>query len=352
MTDKGRYTAEDFIRYHKNEMSEAEKHALERAALEDSFLAEALEGYAVQPAETDFLTVRKQAEINRENVVPITREKDKRFAFGKVAALLICIIGLSLVFYLVNKKEEPVSIADNKIELVKSKAVTESPQSISPATAEADQPNANIKLPQRKSDKPVNELRPEPSAVASAPPVQLEPGVSDDAIAKANEALISPAERKAQGMISTREDDVKKDASKSFLAEESNSKPNTELQTVTVGALGMRQNPRAADGRPVNTDNALSGKVSGITIKQAEESAFKRLQYYLNTEAKKLKAFDPFLQGNIRLIFDTDEKGGAINVIIDYEKCEGCSEDAIELLKAAPMKLAPNLKAQKVEIDF
>ena len=40
------YTAEDFERYYSGQMSEAEMHALEKSALEDPFLADALEGYS------------------------------------------------------------------------------------------------------------------------------------------------------------------------------------------------------------------------------------------------------------------------------------------------------------------
>src|SRR6476660_2605716 len=44
--NKKEYNSNDFSRYYRNEMTEAERHALERAALEDPFLADALDGYA------------------------------------------------------------------------------------------------------------------------------------------------------------------------------------------------------------------------------------------------------------------------------------------------------------------
>ena len=40
------YTAADFERYYSGQMSDAEMHALEKSALEDPFLADALEGYS------------------------------------------------------------------------------------------------------------------------------------------------------------------------------------------------------------------------------------------------------------------------------------------------------------------
>jgi len=41
-----KYNASDFARYHSGTMPPDEMHALEKAALEDPFLADALDGYA------------------------------------------------------------------------------------------------------------------------------------------------------------------------------------------------------------------------------------------------------------------------------------------------------------------
>ena len=43
------YTAADFERYYAGTMTAAERHALEKAALDDPFLADALEGYRLTP---------------------------------------------------------------------------------------------------------------------------------------------------------------------------------------------------------------------------------------------------------------------------------------------------------------
>ena len=44
MSQDHKYTAADFERYHSGKMSAGEMHALEKAAMEDPFLADALEG--------------------------------------------------------------------------------------------------------------------------------------------------------------------------------------------------------------------------------------------------------------------------------------------------------------------
>ena len=49
---KSSFTAEDMIRYHRGELSPKEMHLLEKAALDDAFLAEALDGYAMYADKT------------------------------------------------------------------------------------------------------------------------------------------------------------------------------------------------------------------------------------------------------------------------------------------------------------
>ena len=46
MSEPKTYTAKDIERYHRGEMSAAEMHLLEKAALDDPALADMLEGYA------------------------------------------------------------------------------------------------------------------------------------------------------------------------------------------------------------------------------------------------------------------------------------------------------------------
>ena len=55
------YSAADIARYHKGQMTAKEMHALEKAALDDPFLADAIEGYATVPvnAENDIDLLEK-----------------------------------------------------------------------------------------------------------------------------------------------------------------------------------------------------------------------------------------------------------------------------------------------------
>ena len=61
------YTAADFARYHAGTMPADEMHELEKAALEDPFLADALEGYAYAPAfENDIIELKEKLDERRK----------------------------------------------------------------------------------------------------------------------------------------------------------------------------------------------------------------------------------------------------------------------------------------------
>ena len=68
------FTAGDIERYHSGKMSPQERHALEKAALDDPFLADALEGYSFTPTPVeDLVKIQSKLDekLNRRKVVPI-----------------------------------------------------------------------------------------------------------------------------------------------------------------------------------------------------------------------------------------------------------------------------------------
>ena len=90
------YTAADIEKYWKGTLSAAEMHALEKAAMDDPFLADALEGYKnASLAELDSLKERLDKRVGA--VVPILNLKRKRFTWVRVAAAVIIIVGVGLL---------------------------------------------------------------------------------------------------------------------------------------------------------------------------------------------------------------------------------------------------------------
>lgn len=118
------YTAADIEKYHKGHLSSKEMHDLEKAALDDPFLADALEGFAVSGvnAAADITDLKQRLSEKLEEksrVIPINSGRNN-FRLLRAAVVIAFIAGAGLLIYQFgfnNKKEEMVQANPvNKIE--------------------------------------------------------------------------------------------------------------------------------------------------------------------------------------------------------------------------------------------
>ena len=113
------YTAADIEKYWKGELSAAEQHNMEKAALDDPFLADAMEGYekdGLQPtpaiiADNDELKIRLAKRISeKQETTPVIK-----FGWWKVAAALVVLIGAGWLFTMMNNnKSKDENFVKNK----------------------------------------------------------------------------------------------------------------------------------------------------------------------------------------------------------------------------------------------
>jgi len=110
--DINQYGAEDFERYYSGKMTEQEMHALEKAALDDPFLSDALDGYAY--------TKTPVADINELRSKLVKKEDDKKVIWYKrktvapvlkIAAVLILVTGIGLLIFKNNSTEKENQLA-------------------------------------------------------------------------------------------------------------------------------------------------------------------------------------------------------------------------------------------------
>src|SRR5882757_167650 len=102
------YTAEDIQRYVSGGCTPAEMHAIERAALDDPFLAEAIEGFEEMKTtgwEKELAALRKNFERpNEAKVIPLATKKNN---WWKVAAAVIVLGTGTILVYNATKKTTP-----------------------------------------------------------------------------------------------------------------------------------------------------------------------------------------------------------------------------------------------------
>ena len=158
MSDKGKniiYTARDIEQYLAGNLSPLQMHAMEKAALEDPFLAEAMEGYeAVKDKEWNNQLVALREEITNKGkvakVIPLHKSKSN---WWKVAAAVIIIGGGATLAILFNnnKKEDT-----DKAQIVQTKTTVIdsilSPANTSPASVtESLNPSASATTEEKKT---------------------------------------------------------------------------------------------------------------------------------------------------------------------------------------------------------
>ena len=146
------YTAADIEKYWKGKLSPAEMHAMEKAAMDDPFLADALEGYKnASLADLDSLKERLDKRVRA--VVPIINLNRKRFTWVRVAAAVIIIVGVGLlVQQLVFNDRNKDSIAILEKDDKKPESVTNNDQ-ITPDSVNKDVPTQSGSVANKQEQK-------------------------------------------------------------------------------------------------------------------------------------------------------------------------------------------------------
>ena len=113
MKNEKHYTATDFKSYHAGTMPVNDMYALEKAALENIFISDALDGYAqTQTATNDIEKIKVRLKLKNSLTAPVKSIINK--TWFRIAASIVSIIGLSYLFYTVNIKEDKNTLAKNE----------------------------------------------------------------------------------------------------------------------------------------------------------------------------------------------------------------------------------------------
>ncbi len=116
MSDKEKniiYTAQDIEQYFEGKLTPQQMHALEKAALDDNFLAEAMEGYGtMQPADwKNELAAVKDKFYTNNNTAKIIALPKRNNNWRKAAAAILLLGGAAVTSYLLINKKEVQEIA-------------------------------------------------------------------------------------------------------------------------------------------------------------------------------------------------------------------------------------------------
>src|SRR5690349_4306981 len=108
------FTAADIEKYHKGLLSPGEMNELEKAALDDPFLADALEGYAATnvniQADLSDLENKMKNRLDAGKVVSM-KPRTKRSQWWRVAAAIVLMGGLGVLTYKLSSNKNKNSLA-------------------------------------------------------------------------------------------------------------------------------------------------------------------------------------------------------------------------------------------------
>jgi len=111
------FTAADIEKYWTGKLSPSEMHAMEKAAMDDPFLADALEGCKnTTTVNADLNTLKERLDKRVIALAPVVSIK-KRYPWLRVAAAIIIIIGIGLFFQQIifdNKQDSPIAIVNKE----------------------------------------------------------------------------------------------------------------------------------------------------------------------------------------------------------------------------------------------
>lgn len=107
------YTAEDFERYYAGSMNEQDMHALEKAALDDPFLSDALEGYAHSgSASKDIIAIRAKLEVKVKEKMAFPADKNNSFILRIAATIFL--LALPAYFLMQHNDDQSLILAKNE----------------------------------------------------------------------------------------------------------------------------------------------------------------------------------------------------------------------------------------------
>ncbi|HJW17617.1 MAG TPA: energy transducer TonB [Flavisolibacter sp.] len=361
------YSAKDIERYHKGLMTARERHALEKAALDDPFLADAIEGYSFTTTpQEDIEEIRRRVFANNNSSKALLYFKKN--SWMKIAALFLIVAGGGwLIINSVNNKKEisqatPTSIKSapstppvNLPDTSRSKDIPvsspselpiESAKTIQPARRKANKFNADHKT-RVNNNQESPALATQAKPVAGAPSLTMAESTSVAAMsARQKEAINNTAAARSRSFKAA-------DSSPAYVnkpVKDSSLPPGDTIKNFNV----VLQPDKA------NNDIEIVQLKSKHPVVARPSPKFETLEpaegwsQFNDYVAENIKEPNTFKEkpgtGEVELAFDIDKDGNPINITVVSSQCASCNKKAIELLKQGPTW--KNIKSKKGKLTF
>lgn len=365
-SENKKFTAADIARYHTGKMPAEERNALEKAALDDPFLADALEGYGFDSAPAAALAALQQrldekTHPNRPaNVIRLYRVLS-------AVAMLVVLGGTGWfawkAFEYANQGRSVARQGERpKVTTQVVPPATDSMNSTLPDTANNAQlppafttATADTNSMQARESVP---LMPEPELTAASgmdlQEVTVQKSTARDA---ANDSLRVASTSVPESTLSAQPMRVMQGfegGSDSARVDRYAKAPGKDTITdfnVTLKAQKMEPPNVVVVGRGRAEGTAKYPHVIIDTLEPAE--GYTNFDDYVAANIKMPEEVpDKTTGGEVQLSFDVDENGQPVNITVVKSLCSKCNQEAIRLLKEGPKWKKQKNKKGKITIRF
>ena len=370
---KKQFSAHDIERYHAGLLSAAEMHALEKAALDDPFLADALEGYVHSASP------QKDLELLKKRLFEKARKKRSILyvlntpAF-KVAVMVLVLAGSGWLIYSgMQKKTNNIALErTSDSSTVKHQFTDSSMTNNQPQTLAKDKGKTSHDTINQVSDVTANNVASthvkasgKDKAGHPVKPVELTMQENKEVAIKKNEQP-----EKATSSIQDTNDSLSLAAGKQNIdnanafrfksqAMATSVSPISTLANDTIKNLNVMLKPLPDSTQPeVVVVGYSTKKKTGprpITIIDTLEPAEGWTSYndYIvsNLKSPEDLHMKP-ISGEVELSFDINKDGEPVNIAVVKSLCDKCDDEAIRLLKEGPKWKKKKKGKGKIAIRF
>jgi len=352
-------------------------HALEKAAMNDPFLADALEGYAfTDNAQGDLEKIKKRLAEKSQNkrIVPLFSQTWIRVA----AVVLILGVGGWLLFS--NKKQEN-QFANSTAE----KILQKDTQDVAKGTV-TNPPLIDSAL----TDSSSKFSMPDQEIIVSSGPVRKNSGrkLTPPGVVQSETSYNYKSENKSADSLS-KKDVVQQNVAAAEMNKDVTAKPSAR------SAFDRSASENFYRDSQTNDKEALSGKAAGVKVndtlknfdvtmkplndqvsevvvtasgqKKSKQYRFENIVVDTLEPSGGWVKYDDYVANNIRvpdeirqkevsgvveLSFDVDKNGLATNIKVEKSLCDRCDQEAIRLLKEGPKWTKKKNKKGKLIVRF
>ena len=357
------YTADELIRYHNGLMTEQEMHKLEKAALEDQFLSDALDGYKIENNSKENLLKIGTELNNYNNRVRKSFNIRKYYSSLSIAASILA-IAIAAYFILQPEDSHQIILAKNEQQVIEKKELKQE------ATIQSSDNSAITvdKIPDetlitKKNTSLKKSHKPNYPSIEIKTPIALSSTLQDSFKLASNQTTVSVSEfkdnakifeiNKDSAMLNTiASADVKMSNAPTVQQKDLgyNKAEATNLNEVVVTAIGSTKSKKQNSWAVTTERGKIASESLQIITPETGWSSF--LNYVKENKINRVEKDGTTKKGKVILSFKLNKIGTPVNIKVEKSLSESCNKEAIRLLNDGPKWKGKRNKKTTVEIEF